>query len=67
MEKDQTRNLHPHQEAYLAMCIWGQAYSEQRGGCMDFWDKVDEHAKDFIRDILKRVRELPTESDARTP
>ena len=37
-----TRNLNQQREAKLAMIVWGKEYSEQRGGSMDFWDKISE-------------------------
>lgn len=40
MDRD-SRNLHPHAEARLAMAMWGHEYAfEQRGGSMDFWDNL---------------------------
>jgi len=42
---DQTRNLNPHREARLAMMVWHKEYSEQRGGAMDFYDKLSDSEK----------------------
>lgn len=43
--KDQKRNLNPTSEAKVAMIIWGQEYSKQNGGSMDFWDGLSEDRK----------------------
>lgn len=42
---DQTRNLNPTPEAKVAMIIWGDEYSKQNGGSMDFWDSLDKSRK----------------------
>lgn len=39
---DQTRNLTPTRAARVAMIIWGEDYSKQSGGSMDFWDRLTE-------------------------
>lgn len=39
---DKTRNLHPTKEAQVAMIIWGDEYSKQNGGSMDFWDQLSK-------------------------
>jgi hypothetical protein len=50
--KDQTRNLHPHAEALLYAWMFGEEYSQQRGGVMDFWDKASDFQKKNIRELL---------------
>ena len=52
---DQQRNLHPHAEAILAMTMWGKDYSRQRGGSMDFWDKLTEGHKQLCRETVDRI------------
>jgi hypothetical protein len=43
--KDQTRNLNPTFEARIAMIVWGDEYSKQDGGSMDFWDSLNDVRK----------------------
>lgn len=52
------RNLNPHAEARMAMCLWSYEYAhKQRGGSMDFWDSLDDHRKSIcvhaVDDVLK--------------
>lgn len=54
---DQTRNLNPTLEARVAMIIYGRAYSEQRGGSMDFWDKLDDYNKNVCRTVVSFMSE----------
>lgn len=50
------RNLHPHAEALLAMALWPHDYAhKQRGGSMDFWDKLPEEKKRYCRDTVSAV------------
>lgn len=55
-------NLHPHAEAILAMTLWGLEYSQQRGGCMDFWNGLSAARKSLVRETLDRVNILPRAS-----
>jgi len=41
------RNINPHKEALLAIYVWGGRYSQQSGGCMDFWDSLSKHDKEI--------------------
>jgi hypothetical protein len=59
---DQSRNLNPHKAARAAMYIWGERYAQQRGGSMDFWDKLQEHEKNVARRLVKEISELPDEA-----
>jgi len=43
--QDQTRNLNPTPAAKVAMIIWGDKYSKQHGGSMDFWDRLTADQK----------------------
>lgn len=54
---DQTRNLNPTPEAVVAMSLWGKAYSEQRGGSMQFWEKLSDSNKRVAREIAQKVCE----------
>lgn len=53
--QDQTRNLNPHAEALLHSYIWGEAYANQGGGVMDFWDKADDTTKKHIRELMDQL------------
>lgn len=57
MEAKDKRNLNPTPEAVVAMWLYGQEYSQQIGGSMDFWDKLSEGRKQSCRDIVRRVLE----------
>lgn len=52
-------NMHPHAEAILAMTVWGDEYSRQRGGCMDFWEGLPDYRKHIVRNALDRIQTLP--------
>lgn len=52
---DQTRNLNPTKEAVVARIIWGKEYSEQSGGTMDFWDKLDADRKHRCELVVKEL------------
>ena len=57
MHATDKRNLNPTPEAVIAMWMYGQEYSQQHGGSMEFWDKLSEGKKQACRDIVKRVLE----------
>ena len=57
LEEKARRNLNPHKEAVLSMNLWSAEYAEQRGGSMDFWDKLDEYRKRRCRDIVDRLEQ----------
>ncbi len=59
--KSQYRNLHAHKAALLNMWVWGEEYSRYGGGCMDYWDSVDENRKRHVRELLKRLEEAKEE------
>lgn len=52
---DQTRNLSPTPEAQVAMIIWGDEYSKQNGGSMDFWDSLTESRKKRCRLVVEKL------------
>lgn len=51
------RNIDPTPEAYIAMSMWGQRYSAQRGGSMDFWDSLTGGEQRLCNDVLAKVLE----------
>lgn len=53
------RNINPTAPAYVAMAIWGQRYSAQRGGSMDFWDSLTDGEKRTCTEIAEKVRAAP--------
>ncbi len=53
------RNLNPFAEARLAMILWGDEYSNQRGGVMDFWDGLTAQRKKYVADLLNQILEAP--------
>lgn len=55
---DQTRNLNPTPEARVAMIIYGRAYSEQDGGSMDFWDKLDPYNQKVCQLVVETLKKL---------
>lgn len=54
---DQTRNLNPTPEAKVAMIIWGDEYSQQNGGSMDFWDKLSVDRKNRCKYVVEALSE----------
>lgn len=52
---DQTRNLNPHAEALLYSWIFGEEYSKQHGGVMDFWDRASKWKKGNIKTSLDKL------------
>lgn len=52
---DQTRNLHPHKEARLAMIVWGEEYARQMGGSMDFYDSLSDSRKEDLAKWLDEI------------
>ncbi len=53
--KSQRRNLNPTPEAVAAMHLWGEDYSKQGGGSMDFYDALSQRKKDYCADMVKRI------------
>lgn len=53
--QDQTRNLNPTPDARVAMIVWGEEYSKQKGGSMDFWDSLDELRQRKCRLVVKAL------------
>ena len=60
--KDQRRNLNPHKPARVAMYLYGEAYSRQKGGSMDFWDSLPESSKRLCRQLVAEIEASPAES-----
>lgn len=65
MANDQTRNLNAHKAATFARIYWGNAYSKQRGGTMDFWDTLNGSEKRFCRDAVKAINASRNERNRR--
>jgi len=59
--RSEPRNLRPHAEASLAMVLWGEEYSQQRLGCMDWWDSLPEARRDLVRLALDYAADKPRE------
>ncbi len=53
------RSLNPIAPALLAMFRWSDEYALQRGGCMDFWDKLADHRKRLCIEAVKRILDAP--------
>jgi hypothetical protein len=52
---DQYRNLHPTPEAVFAMYHWSYDYANQKGGCMDYYDRLSKIDKDFCKRAVKAI------------
>ena len=52
---DQTRNLNPTPEAKVAMIIWGEEYSKQGGGSMDFFVQLSNDKKKRGELVVKKL------------
>lgn len=55
---DQTRSLNPTPEARVAMIAWSDEYAAQRGGTMDFWDKLDLTRRRRCAMIVEEMKKL---------
>ncbi len=53
--KDNTRNLNPTPPARVAMIIWGDEYSKQGGGSMDFWDRLSPDRKRRCKLVVQAI------------
>lgn len=53
------RNMNATAPARVAMCIWGQRYSEQRGGAMEFWDTLSEAEKRQCIAAAENIKAAP--------
>ena len=56
------RNSNPHKPALVAMWMWGEVYSRQGGGSMDFWDSRSESDKNLCRELVQRLANAPDEA-----
>lgn len=61
--KDQSRNLDPHRPAKCAMWLYGERYSKQGGGSMDFWDRLSESDKKTCRRMANDIATTRPEND----
>lgn len=50
------RNLSPHAEARLAMFKWSEEYAAQRGGLMDFWDKLSPSRQRLCKEVVELIQ-----------
>lgn len=61
LQEDQERNLRPHKPARAAMWLWGEEYSKQVGGSMDFWDSLSDSRKDIARSVVSDIEKAEPE------
>lgn len=62
-ERERTqRNINPHREARLAMLVWGADYANQRGGSMDFYDRLSDSKKRNLREWCDALDAAPRAS-----
>ena len=55
------RNLDPHDSARAAMWLFGDRYSKQGGGSMDFWDGLSRSDKTLCREMVAQLRATRSE------
>lgn len=58
---DQTRNLNPTPEARFAMFHWHNEYAAQRGGSMDFYDRLSDSQKEYCARAVKEITDTERE------
>jgi hypothetical protein len=58
------KNTDPHAEAHAAMTLWSDEYCRQNGGSIDFWDGLSSGRKTYCRELVARIKELPSEKRA---
>jgi len=61
LKEQDRRNLSPHKPAVIAMWLWSREYALQRGGVMDFWDKLPELRKKLCRECLDKIEKAQDE------
>jgi len=49
------RNLDPHRPARCAMWLYNDQYTKQKGGSMDFWDKLSDSDKKICRRMAEQI------------
>lgn len=57
------RNLDPHRPARCAMWLYSERYKNQKGGSMDFWDKLTKNEKETCRSMAEQISSTRPESD----
>jgi len=62
IEREQ-RNLDPHRPARCAMWLYADRYTSQKGGSMDFWDKLSERDKATCRRMAEQIATTRPETD----
>ena len=55
------RNLNPHKAARVAMILWNKEYAAQKGGSLDFWDKLTEQQRRTCRELAREIELAPDE------
>lgn len=58
-QQNARRNLNPHREARLAMLVWHGEYAAQRGGSMDFYDRLTAFQKRQLRQWCNELEATP--------
>lgn len=58
------RNLAPHRPARAAMWLFGERYSKQSKGSMDFWDSLSDSDKELCRRLVREVLAADDEKTA---
>lgn len=58
MKNRDRENINPTAEAVAAMSLWGDRYSKQNGGSMDFWHSLAPFEQERCRNLVKRIREV---------
>ena len=53
--KKEQRNLDPHRPARCAMWLYNDQYRKQKGGSMDFWDKLSSSEKNNCRSMAEQI------------
>ena len=59
------KNTDPHAEAHVAMTLWSNEYCQQNGGTIDFWDALSPERKTYCRELVARIKELPSAPEVR--
>lgn len=60
---EEERNLDPHRPARCAIWVYSERYINQKGGIMDFWDKLTKQEQDICRIMAEQISCTRPESD----
>ena len=58
----QTKNLKPHKEAVIAMCLFGKEYADSGLGSMDYYDGLSTNKQRLCKTILEEIAQAPTQT-----